>query len=66
LEASRLLVLPVTARRWVLADNTFWHAGGTIFIDFIIIIDTVFIDFIITIDFVNRGWRNGKRQPNHL
>jgi hypothetical protein len=25
-EASRLLVLPVAARRWVSIDNTFWHA----------------------------------------
>ena len=23
---SRLFVLPVAARRWVLTDNTFWHA----------------------------------------
>ena len=24
--ASQLLVLSVTTRRWVLTDNTFWHA----------------------------------------
>jgi hypothetical protein len=40
-EASWLLVLPVAARRWVLTDNTFWHAQW----DLIDIID-YFIDYI--------------------
>jgi hypothetical protein len=59
-------VLPVTARRRVLTDNTFWHAQWDDFIDFVIIIDTIFIDFIIVDDFVNRGRRNGKRRSDYL
>jgi hypothetical protein len=44
-EASQLLVLPVAARRWVLTDNTFWHAQwdhNNYFIDF-----TDYIDYCV-------------------
>jgi hypothetical protein len=27
------LVSPIDTRRWVLADNTFWHAGGTFYVN---------------------------------
>jgi hypothetical protein len=46
-EASRLLVLPVAARRWVSTDNTFWHARWD-FIDYFI---DYFIDFTYYIDY---------------
>jgi hypothetical protein len=53
-------VLPVAARRRVLTDNTFWHASGTLFIDFIIIIGIIFIDSVIFVDFVSGGQQDGK------
>jgi hypothetical protein len=48
-------VLSVVARRWVLTDNTFWHARWDHLLDFIIIITIIFIDFVISVNFVNRG-----------
>jgi hypothetical protein len=38
-------VLPVAARRWVLTDNTFWHAQWDLIDYFIDLID-YFIDYI--------------------
>jgi hypothetical protein len=45
--------LPVAARRWVLTDNTFWHARWDHIDYFIDIIDyfVVHIDFFV--DYIN-------------
>jgi hypothetical protein len=46
-------VLPVAARRWVLTDNTFWHARWD-YIDYFIDIIDYFIDLIDYIDYFLR------------
>jgi hypothetical protein len=64
-------VLPVTTRRWVLIDNTFWHAWWDhidYFIDFTDYIDysSDYFDYVIFFGFIDFHCQDAEREPDYL